>query len=239
MSAAQLWALVGLGIFHGANPGMGWLIAVSRGMQERSRAALLWSLPAVAGGHAASVAVFGVAITVTGSLVASRWFAIAGGAVVAAAGLWQLLARRHLRWRDVRMSNRQLAGWSFLMSSVHGAGLMLLPVLAGDIAPASGAPDGHGGHAGHAGPPAAPATGEPSAAAPVPDTAGLTLADATWLGLAAAGVHTLAMAAATGVIALLVYDFLGSHLLRLSWVDSGRVWAFALVAAGLAVLLTA
>ncbi|RCV47314.1 cell wall anchor protein [Marinitenerispora sediminis] len=237
MSTAQLWALVGLGIFHGLNPGMGWLLAVSRGMQDGSRAALLRSLPAVAGGHAASVAVFGVAITVTGSLVASRWFAIAGGALVAGAGLWQLLSRRHFRWRGVRMPAWQLAGWSFLMSSVHGAGLMLLPVLAGDLAPAPSvpAPSGHGGHGGHGahGWESAPPAGAETA------PAGLTLADATWLGLTAAGVHTLAMVAATGVAALLVYDFLGSHLLRLSWIDGDRVWAFALVAAGIAVLLTA
>ena len=33
-------------------------------------------------------------------------------------------------FHGTRLSTAQLAGWSFLMSSAHGAGLMLLPVLA-------------------------------------------------------------------------------------------------------------
>lgn len=35
MTANQLWVLIVLGIFHGFHPGMGWLLAVSRGLQER------------------------------------------------------------------------------------------------------------------------------------------------------------------------------------------------------------
>ena len=42
MSETALWswaALLGLGAFHGLNPGMGWLFAVALGMQERRRSA--------------------------------------------------------------------------------------------------------------------------------------------------------------------------------------------------------
>ena len=49
--------LITLGVFHGVNPGMGWLFAVAIGLQERSRGALLRSLPLIAIGHEASVAV--------------------------------------------------------------------------------------------------------------------------------------------------------------------------------------
>ena len=42
MSEAWPWlALLGLGAFHGINPGMGWLFAVALGMQE-SRGAAVW-----------------------------------------------------------------------------------------------------------------------------------------------------------------------------------------------------
>ena len=39
-----------LGAWHGVNPGMGWLFAVSRGLQERRRAFAM-ALPRAAGGR--------------------------------------------------------------------------------------------------------------------------------------------------------------------------------------------
>jgi len=235
VSGAQLWALIGLGIFHGANPGMGWLLAVSRGLQEGGRGALLRSLPVLAAGHAASVAAVAVVITATGSLTASRWVPAAGGALLAAAGLWLLLARAHVHRTDVRMSLPQLGVWSFLMASVHGAGLMLLPVLSGDLGPEGGGAAGRGGHHAHAPAPApAAAQAEPAAAAP-----SWELFDTTLVGLAATAVHTAAMFAATGVVALIAYDFLGVHAMRLRWVTMDRVWAFALLAGGAFVLWSA
>lgn len=143
MTAGQLAALIALGAFHGLNPAMGWLFAVARGLQERSRMAMLWSLPVIAAGHAASVAVVAVAATVTGSLVASRAVAIGGGTILVGFGLWRLLSRRHFRWVGMRISLPQLAAWSFLMSSAHGAGLMLLPVLARTPGGGADTEDGH------------------------------------------------------------------------------------------------
>jgi hypothetical protein len=64
VSSAQIAALAGLGAFHGLNPAMGWLFAVARGMQERSRAVLLRSLPPIAAGHLASVAMAVCAVVV-------------------------------------------------------------------------------------------------------------------------------------------------------------------------------
>lgn len=208
MTGGQLVALVALGAFHGVNPAMGWLFAVARGLQERSRVALLWSLPAIAAGHAASVGVVAVAVTVTGSLVASRTVAIVGGAIVVAFGMWRLLSRRHFRWVGMRLSLAQLTAWSFLMSSAHGAGLMLVPVLAG----AQGEP----AHAGHA---------------------GATVAGAALEGVNATVVHTLAMFATASGAAVLVYEVLGVAVLRRSWFNVDWVWAVALVVAGAATLL--
>ena len=130
MSGAQIAALAGLGAFHGLNPAMGWLFAVARGMQERSTAVLLRSLPPIAAGHLASVAIVAAVVSATEAVVAANVVGVTGGVVLVGFGMWRLLSQRHFRWARMRLSGNQLVGWSFLMSSAHGAGLMLLPVLA-------------------------------------------------------------------------------------------------------------
>ncbi|GAA4595238.1 hypothetical protein GCM10023194_64160 [Planotetraspora phitsanulokensis] len=124
-----LTAVILLGAFHGINPSMGWLFAVARGLQERSRDLLLQSLPVIALGHLASVAMVVLVVSATDSLVTGTVTSIASGVLLVGFGLWHLLSKRHFRWVGMRVSLPQLAAWSFLMSSVHGAGLMLLPVL--------------------------------------------------------------------------------------------------------------
>jgi len=50
-------AMIGLGAYHGINPGMGWLFAVALGMQA-GRASAMWrALPPIALGHATAVGV--------------------------------------------------------------------------------------------------------------------------------------------------------------------------------------
>lgn len=136
MTEGSLAALVVLGAFHGLNPGMGWLFAVARGLQEQSRALVLQSLPAIAAGHAASVGVVALVVTATGSLLTTRIVAIGGGVMLVGFGLWHLLSKRHFRWVGMRLSLWHLACWSFLMASVHGAGLMLVPLLTSSVTPA-------------------------------------------------------------------------------------------------------
>jgi hypothetical protein len=213
VSLAELAALTALGAFHGLNPAMGWLFAVARAMQERSRRVLLTSLPPIAAGHLASVAIVAAVVSATQSVVAANVVGIAGGALLVVFGLWRLLSERHFRWAGMRLSNAQLAGWSFLMSSAHGAGLMLLPVLA------TTAVATHESH--HAG----ALAGAPTAALP---------------GLAAAGVHTIAMFAVMAACAVLVYEFVGVNILRRAWFNIDKLWAAVLVAAGaLTIALTA
>jgi hypothetical protein len=215
MNWGELAALVGLGAFHGLNPAMGWLFAVARGMQERSRAVLLRSLPPIAAGHLASVAIVAAVVSATESVVAANVVGIVGGLVLVAFGLWRLLSERHFRWAGMRLSTGQLAGWSFLMSSAHGAGLMLLPVLTTTTVHA---------HMAHMAP-TAPAAGTPGAA--------LT-------GLAAAGVHTVAMFTVMAICAILVYEFVGVGVLRRAWFNMDKVWAGVMVGAGaLIIALTA
>lgn len=196
-----LAAVILLGAFHGINPAMGWLFAVARGLQERSRDKLLQSLPVIALGHLASVAVVVLVVGATGSLVTGTALSIGAGVVLVVFGVWRLLSKRHFRWVGMRLSLPQLAAWSFLMSSVHGAGLMLLPVL-------TRIPSGHHGHA----------------------LSG---------GLVVAGIHTLAMFVTAGVIAVVVYEFVGLTILRTAWFNLDRMWAFALVFAGVVTLCLA
>jgi hypothetical protein len=218
VSWGQLAALVALGAFHGLNPAMGWLFAVARGMQERSRTVLLTSLPPIAAGHLASVAIIASVVSATESVVAANVVGIVGGLVLVGFGLWRLLSERHFRWARMRLSTGQLAGWSFLMSSAHGAGLMLLPVLA--TAAVGGA-----GHARH----------DMAVTGRVDGTPGAALE-----GLAAAGVHTIAMLAVMGLCAVLVYEFVGVNILRRAWFNMDKVWAGVMVGAGaLTIALTA
>ncbi|MFG1765317.1 hypothetical protein ACGFIH_18420 [Micromonospora parva] len=209
MTLTALATLAALGAFHGLNPAMGWLFAVARGLQERSRMAVLRALPPIAAGHLASVAIVAALVAATRSVTASSALAVLGGVLLVAFGLWRLLSERHFRWAGMRLSAGQLVGWSFLMSSAHGAGLMLVPVLVAEPVP--------GGHSGHL------------AAAPV----------GALSGLAAAGVHTVAMLGVAVLIAVLVYQVFGVGVLRRAWFNVDRLWAGVLVAAGLVTLLRA
>jgi hypothetical protein len=57
--------------------------------------------------------------------------------------------------------------------------------------------------------------------------------------LAGVGVHTLAMLAVTGAIAVGVYEWVGLEILRSTWINVDLVWTLALVAAGGVLLLLA
>jgi len=129
VSSWQLASLVALGALHGVNPAMGWLFAVLRGLQESSRRALLVALVPIAIGHEASVGLTLALVEGTSHVVSHREIKLAGAAVLVAFGLWKLLAARsHPRWVGLRIGLVELGLWSFLMSTAHGAGVMLLPI---------------------------------------------------------------------------------------------------------------
>lgn len=200
-----------LGAWHGLNPGMGWLFAVAIGLQERSTRKLLAALGPIAAGHAASVFVVAGLVGGLRSVFATRVVAIVGGVLLVGFGLWRALSKRHFRWAGMKLTPWQLTSWSFLMSSVHGAGLMLVPVLV--AAPPPGL--SHSDHAIHAA-----SSGDASAL--------------LWQGLAATAVHTLSMTVVAGTIALVVYKIVGLQVLRTAWVNLDLVWAVALIGSGAA-----
>jgi hypothetical protein len=125
-------ALALLGAYHGLNPGMGWLFAVARGLQEGSRGALLASLVPIVIGHEASlVLVLGVAV-VSQELLPPHTVRLLAALALVSVGVYRVARpRSHPRGFGMRVGRVGLAAWSFLMSSAHGAGLMLVPVLVG------------------------------------------------------------------------------------------------------------
>ena len=137
MTPAAVWSAAALGAFHGLNPAMGWLFAVALGLQEHRRGAVLAALVPIAAGHAASVAVVGLALAAAGLAVPLRDLRLAAAVVLIAFGLFRLLRPyAHPRWVGMRVGFRDLVLWSFVMASAHGAGLMLAPVFLGLPGPA-------------------------------------------------------------------------------------------------------
>jgi hypothetical protein len=125
-------ALALLGAYHGVNPGMGWLFAVGRGLQEQRRQAVLSSLLPIAIGHEASIVVVVVAVSLGEQFVPPHLIRLLAALLLVGFGLYKLARpRSHPGGFGMRVGFAGLAGWSFLMSSAHGAGLMLAPVLLG------------------------------------------------------------------------------------------------------------
>jgi len=219
MGAGDLWpwlTFAGLGAYHGINPGMGWLFAVALGLQEKSRGAVLRALPPIALGHAASIAGIIAVGGFTQAVLPPSVMRVLAGAVILGFGLLRVLRARHPRWVGMRVGSRDLAAWSFVMSSAHGAGLMLVPVLL-QCHPRSSLSVG-------------PLHGLSSAS---------FVTQVTHIGdpgffVAAVGTHTLGLLAAAGAIALIVYEKAGLALLRRAWVNLELVWSLALVGAGIA-----
>jgi hypothetical protein len=211
MSGDELWpwlALALLGAYHGVNPAMGWLFAVALGLQEGRRSAVLRALPPIALGHEASIALVVALVGGLQTVADPAWLRLAAAVALVGFGLFKLARpRSHPRWVGLRVSGRDLVVWSFLMSSAHGAGLMLLPLLLG--LPTAG--HGHD----------LPALGS-----------------GALLAAAAALAHTLAMLAAMGAVALVVYEKVGLGVLRRAWINLDAIWAGAVVTAGFATLFT-
>jgi hypothetical protein len=244
MSDLQAWlALLGLGAFHGINPGMGWLFAVALGLQEQRRAAVLRALLPIALGHALSIAAVVLAIGLLKDALPDAWIRWPVGLGLAGFGVYKLFRCRHPRWVGMRVSSLDLTWWSFLMATAHGAGLMLAPVLLGwSASGAQHAGMDHAGmdhagmdHAAHAGMDHAAAMAD--AGAHAEHIAALGAAASTpLLGLAATAIHTLGYLLVMGLIAVVVYEKVGLAILRKAWFNLDVVWAVALVITGLVTL---
>jgi hypothetical protein len=203
-------AMVLLGVYHGINPGMGWLFAVALGLQQGSARGVWRALPPIVAGHAAAV---GVVLLLAGlaqlilPLDALRF--VVAAALIALGG-YRLRRHGHPRFGGMQVGLRDLAVWSFLMASAHGAGMMLLPFV---LPPAEVSASGHV-HA-HA----------------APVAAGIASGGAV-------AVHTLGYFTAMVVMAWVVYRWFGLSLLRTTWLNLDWLWAGALVVTGVVVLVS-
>ena len=213
MTAWWPWdVLIILGAYHGLNPGMGWLFAVARGLQERRRSAVWQSFFPIAIGHEAAIAVVVVLVAVAQFLIAPEALRITGAVVLFGFALYRLWRRTaHPRGFGMRIGLRGLFGWSFLMSSAHGAGLMLVPILL-RLSSTGGSQD--------------------------MTLIAYTASFSPWQGLLAATLHTAALLVVMALIAVVVYERFGVGFLRRAWLNVDLLWTVTLLAAGVITLFT-
>ena len=132
MSTPALWlTIIALGAWHGLNPAMGWPLAVANGLSRREGRAVFATLLPLGAGHLAAMSVALVPFAwLAGYVSWSRAIQVAAGTTVLLFGVYRLLQRRQPR-ALARVRPTQLAWWSFLMATAHGAGLMLVPFTLG------------------------------------------------------------------------------------------------------------
>jgi hypothetical protein len=209
-----LWlAVVVSGLYHGINPGMGWPLAVSSGLMGHSRRDVVTALAPLAVGHLVSMLVILLPFAaMTALLDWQHEIRIGASLAVIAFGVFRLINKRHPR-ALARIRPTQLALWSFVVATAHGAGLMLLPIYLG-LCSTEAFDTAH-------------------------RASFILMAQNSVTAVLVSLVHTLSMVTAGGVIALLVYGWLGLKFLSRSWFNLDYVWAMSLILIGAIGLLTA
>ncbi|MEZ2145812.1 hypothetical protein AAE026_26500 [Bradyrhizobium sp. DN5] len=194
---------------------MGWPLAVSAGLMDKSPRALFRALLALAAGHL--LATLLVLLPFALLLVLVEWqrsIQIGASLLVIGFGVYRLIERRHPRTL-ARIPPTQLALWSFAVAIAHGAALMLVPIYLG-LCQAFDLDAGH-------------------EAAGVLMKASLVKAS---LGMAVlvSLVHVAAMIGAGGCLAWLVYRYLGLRFVSRSWFNLDLIWAASLIVVGVVAL---
>jgi hypothetical protein len=128
--------LAGLGAFHGLNPAMGWLFAVALGLHRQSRATVFAALLPIAMGHALSVAGVALLLITAGFLIPRTTIQIGCSLILLGWAIyhWRYGHRHRVRF-GMQVGLLSLAAWSFMMATVHGAGVMLWPALMASCVP--------------------------------------------------------------------------------------------------------
>ncbi|MCA0899787.1 MULTISPECIES: hypothetical protein [Microbulbifer] len=213
VSIAPWLAMLGFGAFHGLNPGMGWLFALSLGLQQQRERVIWLSLLPIAAGHALAIALAALLVLFGTKVISVPTLQWLTAGVLLAFGLYKLFNYyRHPRWVGMKVGMGDLFLWSFLMATAHGAGLMVVPALI-EVAGGDAGHAGHGEHASHLG------------------ASGLNM-------LLAISLHTGAMLLVMGATAWIVYRKFGLAILRRHWINFDLIWAIALlIAAAVAVLM--
>jgi hypothetical protein len=204
---AGLWlAVVASGLYHGINPGMGWPLAVSAGLMQKNSRALVAALWPLSVGHLVAMLLMMLPFALLMTLVEwQRQIQIGAGLLVVGFGLFRLVNRRHPR-ALARIAPTQLGLWSFAVAIAHGAGLMLVPIYLG-LCRAADFDKAH-------------------------DAAGALINSSLGMAVLVAVVHASAMIVAGGLLAWLVYRYLGLQLVSRSWFNLDAAWAVSLVLVG-------
>ena len=217
MNPAWRWGVLALlGAYHGLNPAMGWLFALALGLQEKRRSAVAGALLPIALGHALAIAVAIVILVFLQHLLPMEVLKWPIAALIFTLGIYRLFRASHPRGAGMRVGGRDLVIWSFLMASAHGAGLMLIPVL----------------------------WSRPTAAMHHATSGAMTMDGAPLTASIVLGsilLHTAAMLAVAGILALLffeLYEVAGLKVLRHTWFNFDLLWAVALLVAGVVVLVS-
>ena len=185
---------------------MGWPLAVSAGLMEKSWRALVQALWPLTVGHLLAMLVIILPFALLVILIEwQRQIQIAAGLAVIAFGVFRLLDRRHPRVL-ARIRPTQLGLWSFAVAIAHGAGLMLVPIYLG-LCTATDLGRGH-------------------KAASVLVNADLGMA------LLVSTVHSIAMISGGGLLAWLVYRYFGLTFVARSWFNLDASWATSLILVG-------
>jgi len=217
MNPAWRWGVLALlGAYHGLNPAMGWLFALALGLQEKRRSAVAGALLPIALGHALAIAVAIVILVFLQHLLPMEVLKWPIAALIFTLGIYRLFRASHPRGAGMRVGGRDLVIWSFLMASAHGAGLMLIPVL----------------------------WSRPTAAMHHATSGAMTMDGAPLTASIVLGsilLHTAAMLAVAGILALLffeLYEVAGLKVLRHTWFNFDLLWAVALLVAAVVVLVS-
>jgi hypothetical protein len=211
--------MLGFGAYHGLNPGMGWLFALSLGLQKQSERAIWLSLLPIAAGHAASLLLVAALVLAGAQFLSISILELLTALVLIGFGLYKIFNYyRHPRWVGMQVGMKDLVWWSFLMAMAHGAGLMVAPVLL-SMTRAQADMDAQGEHATH-----------------MVQQAGAAVSSLEMsLGVL---LHTAAMLLVMALIAWIVYRRVGLAVLRRRWVNFDLIWAVALLVAGGIALLS-
>jgi hypothetical protein len=204
---AALWlAVVASGLYHGVNPGMGWPLALSAGLIERSSHALVAALWPLTAGHLLAMLVVMLPFGLLIALVEwQQQIQIGASLLIIGFGIFRFANPRHPR-ALARIPPTQLGLWSFAVAIAHGAGLMLVPIYLG-LCRAADLGKGH-------------------------EAAGALINTNLSLAVLVSVVHSGAMISAGGFLAWLVYRYLDLKFISRSWFNLDAIWAFSLVLVG-------
>ena len=185
---------------------MGWPLAVSAGLMEKNSRALVAALWPLTLGHLLAMLVVILPFALLVSVVEwQQQIQIGASLLVIGFGVFLLVNRRHPR-ALARIRPTQLGLWSFAVAIAHGAGLMLVPIYLG-LCQAADLGNDH-------------------------EAAGALINDNLGMAVVVSTVHSLAMIAAGGSLAWLVYRHLGLKFVSRSWFNLNATWAFSLILVG-------